>query len=87
MTGVQTCALPISTTTKVGSTTATNPAKKQKIDAADASQWKAHLRAGGGGGESEKWFTLQGQYSFSIYFPPSTKREQSGPGLTRLFWF
>ncbi|KAL7408861.1 hypothetical protein BDY24DRAFT_405114 [Mrakia frigida] len=48
-----------STTTKVGSTTATNPAKKQKIDANDASQWKAHLRAGGGGGDGEKWFTVQ----------------------------
>jgi U4/U6.U5 tri-snRNP-associated protein 2 len=48
-----------STTTKTGSKTATNPAKKQKIDEGDMAKWKVHLRAGGGGGDAEKWFSVE----------------------------
>ncbi|CDZ98561.1 spindle pole body protein [Phaffia rhodozyma] len=49
-----------STTTKVGSATATNPKKKQQLaDGLDNPRWKVHLRAGGGGGDGEKWFSIE----------------------------
>jgi U4/U6.U5 tri-snRNP-associated protein 2 len=55
-----------STTTKTGSATATNPSKKAKVDSDDLARWKVHLRAGGGGGEKEKWFSIEGQFPLSF---------------------